>query len=72
MSGYPVGIRTIMKAVPSLVLLSFTGALMGWATFSLINHPQDHVPRYYFKTPRFERYIRYRDNNLRHSFRKEL
>lgn len=72
MSGYPAGLRSVMKAVPSLVLLTFTGSLMGWAMFSIIAHPQDHVPRYYFRTPRFERSIRYRDDRLRQSFRENI
>jgi len=65
MSAYPPALRNILKASPSLLFFFGAGNIFGLVLYNSINHPQDHMPKFHFRTHRFEKYIRYRDDKLR-------
>lgn len=72
MSAYPPALRSVLKAAPSVMMLFASSFLFGWAHYAVISHPNDHVPRYHFRTHRLEKSLRYRENLQRHEFQKML
>ncbi len=72
MSGYPPALRTVLKAVPSVLLLYAMTVLAQVVYVDVMGHPQDHVPRYNFRTERFEKSVRFRDERIRHYYKDAM
>lgn len=55
MSGtYPPALRSMFKAVPCLVMCMTASTVWWIATYAMLKHPHDHVPRFSYKYPTFK------------------
>lgn len=54
MSGaYPPALRSMLKAVPCLVMCLSASYVWWIVTYAFIKHPHDHIPRFSYKYPTF-------------------
>lgn len=68
MSAYPPALRSMLKAVPCLVMC-FAASTFTWCYLhGLARHSQDHVPRHSYRSTKFERLIRFRDDKIRQDY----
>ena len=72
MSTYPPALRSIMKGVPAILIV--TGfSYLGWIyMYSLIRHSQDHPPKHSYKSTKFEKGLRFRDEWNRIHFEQNM
>lgn len=68
MSAYPPALRSMLKAVPCLVMC-LTACTVTWSYMHGVNrHSQDHVPKHSYRSTKFERLIRFRDEKIRQNY----
>jgi hypothetical protein len=62
---YPAPLKNILKAGPALVTYCIFGVLFPTCLYNTIHHPHERVERYHFRSNKFERLVRKRDDKLR-------
>ena len=62
---YPVGLKTWLKAVPSFVVMILASTTFVTGVYATVQHPHDRVERFHFRSNKFERIVRKRDDKLR-------
>lgn len=70
--SYPAPIKTWLKAAPSFVVFSLVCTLFATGTYDVIRHPHDRIERFYFRSNKFERLVRKRDEKLRLYFKPAI
>ena len=58
-------IKSLSKGVPAIIMVFFSMNLWSWYQSMLPRHGQDHLPKHRFKSNKFERLIRIRDDKIR-------
>ena len=65
-TAYPPAIKTILKVGPVLTIFSAFGILLPTLMYNILAHPHgDHVEKFHFRSNKFGRIIRTRDEKLR-------
>lgn len=63
--AYPPGLKTILKAGPVIVVFTAFGVLFPTMLYNVVYHPHERVPKYHYRSNKFERTVRSRDEKLR-------
>lgn len=71
-TSYPIPLKTWLKAAPSFVVFSLVSSLFVVLTYDTVRHPHDRIERYFFRSNRYERLIRKRDEKLRIYFKPAI
>ena len=72
MSAYPPALRSMLKAVPCLVMCLAASTLTWCYLHGLARHSQDHVPKFSYRSTKFERVLRFRDDQIRLNYEPQL
>lgn len=72
MSAYPPALQTILKGAPCIVMSFYASYVFYMVMHGLVRRPQDHVPKFTFRSTKFERLVRFRDERLRNSYMPQL
>lgn len=64
-TSYPAPLKTVLKVGPVLVVMSTLGLLFPVCLYDMLYHPHERLERYYFRSGRYERLLRSRDNKSR-------
>ena len=64
-TSYPAPLKNWLKATPSMMVFVGFSLLFPTILFNIINHPHERVERLHFRSNKFERIIRKRDDKLR-------
>ena len=72
MSAYPPRLQTLLKAVPSIVLSFYVSYVYYMTMHGIVRRPQDHVPKFTYRSTKVERLVRFRDERLRNEYQREL
>lgn len=72
MSAYPPGLQSVLKAAPCLVMSFYASYLFYMVMHGMTRRPQDHVPKFSFRSTKFERQLRFRDERLRRFYMPKL
>ena len=64
--SYPAELKTLLKASPSCMMFMGFGLLFTTAIYAVLYHPHDRIEKFYFKSGKFERLVRKRDEKLRY------
>ena len=72
MSAYPPALRSALKAVPVLVMCLAASTFTWCYIHGLTRHSQDHVPKHAYRSTKFERLIRFRDDRIRFEYEPKL
>jgi|NOAtaT_7_FD_contig_31_3049461_length_395_multi_5_in_0_out_0_1 hypothetical protein len=67
--AYPAPLKNILKASPVLIIFTGLGLLFCTAINDIIYHPHDRVERFYFRSNKFEKLVRKRDEKLRYYYK---
>jgi hypothetical protein len=68
-TAYPAPIKNILKATPAFVMYFLFSSLFVTALYDVVSHPHDRVERYHFRSNKFERLVRKRDEKLRYYYK---
>lgn len=63
--AYPVGLKTVLKVGPILVVCTAFGVISGTLFNAVLSHPNDRIRKFHFRSNKFERMVRSRDMRLR-------
>ena len=72
MSAYPPALQSVLKAAPCLVMSFYASYVFYMVMHGVIRRPQDHVPKFIYRSTKMERLIRFRDERLRRFYQTEL
>ena len=67
-TAYPPALKTILKTGPVIVVFTGFGLLLPTLLYNAIAHPHEHVEKFHFKSNKFLRTVRSRDNKLRYYY----
>lgn len=65
---YPVAIKSLLKAAPIFTVYFAFGSIFCTCIYDVIYHPHDRIERYHFRSNKFERLVRKRDDTLRYYY----
>ncbi|KAL4479487.1 hypothetical protein ABPG72_011809 [Tetrahymena utriculariae] len=71
-TAYPTPLKTILKTTPAFVVYFIFGLGFSTVIYDVIYHPKDRIERFYFRSSKFERLARKRDEKLRHYFKPAI
>lgn len=71
-TAYPIPLKTILKTTPAFVVYFVFSLGFTTCIYDIIYHPHDRIERFYFRSNRFERLARRRDEKLRHYFKPAI
>lgn len=71
-NAYPSAIRTLLKTGPAFVVYTLFGMAFTGAIYAIIYHPHDRIEKFHFKSNKFERLVRRRDDKLRNYWKPEI
>ena len=69
---YPVALKTWLKATPSMIVMTMAATAFVTGLYWVVSHPHDRVERFYFRSNKFERIARKRDEKLRIYYKPEI
>ena len=72
MSAYPPALQSILKGAPCIVMSFYASYVFYMVMHGMIRRPQDHVPKFTYRSTKVERLIRFRDERLRRFYQTEL
>ncbi len=72
MSAYPPALQSVLKAAPCLVMSFYASYVFYMVMHGMVRRPQDHVPKFTYRSTKVERLIRFRDERLRNSYQQQL
>lgn len=72
MSAYPPALASILKGAPCIVMSFYASYVFYMVMHGMIRRPQDHVPKFTYRSTKVERLIRFRDERLRRFYQTEL
>jgi hypothetical protein len=72
MSAYPPALQSILKAAPCVVMSFYASYVFYMVMHGIIRRPQDHVPKFTYRSTKFERMLRFRDEQLRNNYLPKL
>lgn len=72
MSAYPPALQSILKAAPCVVMSFYASYVFYMVMHGLARHSQDHVPKFTYRSTKFERLVRFRDERLRNTYMPKL
>mmetsp|Transcript_17192 Transcript_17192/g.2375 ORF Transcript_17192/g.2375 Transcript_17192/m.2375 type:complete len:81 (+) Transcript_17192:61-303(+) len=65
---YPIWLKTVLKTTPAFCVFFMFGGLFCTAIYDIIYHPHDRIERFHFRSNKFERLARKRDEKLRYYY----
>mmetsp|Transcript_72277 Transcript_72277/g.83960 ORF Transcript_72277/g.83960 Transcript_72277/m.83960 type:complete len:94 (+) Transcript_72277:48-329(+) len=71
-TAYPPVLKNLLKGSISLVLFTFFSTLWPLCLYDTIHHPHERIEKFHFRSNRFERLVRRRDDKLRIHYRPIL
>ena len=72
MSAYPSWLQSMLKGAPCVVMSFYASYVFYMIMHGMVRRPEDHVPKYSFRSTKVERLIRFRDDRLRLEYQKQL
>ena len=72
MSAYPPALQSILKAAPCVVMSFYASYVFYMVMHGMVRRPQDHVPKFSFRSTKFERLLRFRDERFRQYYQPKL
>ena len=69
---YPKPIKTWVKAAPAMTTFLALGILFPTLIYDAIYHPHERIDKYHFRSGRFDRYVRKRDDVLRNYYKPAI
>lgn len=72
MSAYPPALQSILKAAPCVVMSFYASYVFYMVMHGMSRRPQDHVPKFAYRSTKVERLIRFRDERLRRFYNAQL
>ena len=72
MSGYPPALQSVLKAAPCVVMSFYASYVFYMVMHGMTRRPQDHVPKFAFRSTKFERMVRFRDEQFRQYYQVKL
>lgn len=72
MSAYPPALQSVLKAAPCLVMSFYASYVFYMVMHGMTRRPQDHIPKFSFRSTKVERLIRFRDERLRRQYQTQL
>ena len=72
MSAYPPALQSVLKAAPCVVMSFYASYVFYVVMHGISRHSQDHVPKFIYRSTKFERYLRFRDERLRNIYMPKL
>ena len=72
MSAYPPALQSILKAAPCVTMSFYASYVFYMVMHGIIRRPQDHVPKFTYRSTKFERMLRFRDEQLRNNYLPKL
>jgi hypothetical protein len=72
MSAYPPALQSVLKAAPCIVMSFYASYVFYMIMHGMTRRPQDHVPKFNYRSTKFERLLRYRDEELRRHYQHKL
>ncbi len=72
MSAYPPALQSILKAAPCIVMSFYASYVFYMVMHGMVRRPQDHVPKFTYRSTKFERLLRFRDEKLRNTYLPKL
>jgi hypothetical protein len=67
-TAYPAPIKNVLKAAPVMVIFMGFGLAFCTTVYDVIYHPKDRIEKFHFRSGKFERLVRKRDEKLRHYY----
>ncbi|CAD8046496.1 unnamed protein product [Paramecium primaurelia] len=64
-SSYPIPLRTVLKIAPVCMVLTTLGTLLPVCLYDILYHSHERIDKFFWRSSRFERFIRCRDMKLR-------
>jgi hypothetical protein len=71
-ASYPAPIKTWLKATPAFIVFSLVTTVWATSVYATIRHPHDRVERFFFRSNKYERLVRKRDEKLRIYFKPAI
>ena len=71
-SAYPASLKTVLKTTPAFVVYFAFSLCFATCIYDTIYHPKDRIERFYFRSGKFERLSRRRDEKLRQYFKPAI
>jgi len=72
MSAYPPALQSVLKAAPAVVMSFYASYVFYMVMHGISRRPQDHNPKFTFRSTKFERLLRFRDEELRQHYMPKL
>lgn len=64
-SSYPIPLRTVLKIAPVCMVMTTLATLFPVALYDILYHSHERIDKFFWRSSRFERFIRSRDMKLR-------
>lgn len=72
MSAYPPALQSILKGAPCVVMAFYASYVFYMVMHGMIRRPQDHVPKFTYRSTKLERMLRFRDEEMRRIYMPKL
>lgn len=69
---YPKTIKTWLKAAPAMATFLILGALFPTLIYDAVYHPHERIEKYHFRSSKFDRTVRKRDDKLRLHYKPSI
>lgn len=69
---YPKPIKTWVKAAPAISTFLFLGILFPVGLYTTLYHPHERIEKFHFRSGKFDRMVRKRDEVLRNNYKKAI
>jgi hypothetical protein len=70
--AYPPALKTVLKAGPILIVSTFFGVLTPMLMYNILYHPHERIEKYHFRSSKFERHVRSRDDISRLYYKEAI
>ena len=72
MSAYPSWLASILKAAPCVTMSFYASYVFYMVMHGMTRRPEDHVPKFTYRSTKVERLIRFRDDRLRLKYQQDM
>ena len=69
---YPKPVKTWVKAGPAITVFLLLGTLFPTAIYTTLFHPHERVEKFHFRSGKFDRLVRKRDDLLRNYYKRTI
>ena len=69
---YPKTIKTWLKAAPAMATFLLLGSLFPTIIYNANYHPHERIEKYHFRSCKFDRVVRKRDDKIRHHYNIQM